>query len=261
MQASALSSALPLLLAAGLPVTSPAQSLLPNPGFEEGTDQPMGWRLEGGAGAWSDLAHQGKRALMVVGTGTDSRTWRTDWLPLTPGGLYRLSFHARRDVGTSGGCVVSGTSRVNHDFRPGDAWQPFNFVFSVPNDLTNDYIRLGHWEMKGKVFFDDVALAPVQPAHVRSGNRQLGEAESIQDRVYRFSPQFAWAGANFHRPLWVNRASFNSDRWVFSPGAEIVYRFALSSVTQTNARVRVGVNYYLSGALRVEAGTDGTEWM
>jgi hypothetical protein len=249
-----------LLFACGLSLSGHSQNLLPNPGFEEGTDQPAGWRAPERQWAWSDQAHAGKRALMVEGTGKDSVAWRTERLPLAPGGLYRLRFHARRGTGASGGCIVSGPSRVNHDFRPGDSWQPFSFTFSVPNDVTNDYVRLGHWETKGKVFFDDAELVPVQPVHLRSGNRQLGEGESIQDRVYRFSPQFGWAGANCHRPLWLNRASFNSDRWIFSPGAELVYRFALPGVTQTNARVRVGVNYYISGALQVEAGTDGTAW-
>jgi hypothetical protein len=246
-----------------------AQNLLLNPGFEEGAAQPTGWRLADGAGQWVESAHSGKRAVMVEGKGDTASCWRAENLPLKPGGVYRLRFFARREPGASGGCAIAGLSRVNRDFQLTEDWQPHSFVFSVPDDGTNDFLRLGQWQVKGEVFFDDVELLPVLTSHSQrsSGGRtaspslDLGEAENLEAGVYRFRPQFDGPTANYHRPLWRNRASFNSTRWIFSPGAEVVYRFALPGLTQTNGRVRVAINYYESGTLRVEASRDAQTWV
>ena len=233
-----------------------AQHLLPNGGFEVGADQPAGWRLEGG-GTWMLEAGTSNHIVKVSGAGNGSSSWQTSRLPLKPGGLYRLSFRGRKAPGATGGCAVSGLSRVNRDFQFTDDWQRYSFAFSVPDDGTSDFLRLGQWEVKGEVFFDDVEVLPVLPAHYSD----LGEAESLRDGTYRFTPDFGWAGANFHRPLHANRANFNSDRWLFSAGSEVVYRFALPySGEQTNGRVRINVNHYVAGTLVVEARGSGEAW-
>ena len=249
-----------LLCACGVPLGAPAQNLLPNPGFEEGTDKPAGWQAPERQAAWSDQARTGRRALMVEGTGRDSVAWQTARLPFTPGGLYRLRFHARRAAGASGGCIVSGPSRVNHDFRPDDSWQPFSFVFSVPHDVTSDYVRLGHWETKGQVFFDDVALLPVQVSHAHAPVGELGEGESVRAGAYRFQPNYGWEGANYHRVLALNRAGYNSDRWGFSSGSELVYRLGAGTQEQRGAKVTVQVNYHTGGQLRLEASRTPDRW-
>lgn len=253
---------LALLLATGFVLCGFAQNLLPNAGFEQGGDAPTGWRQPEHGGSASPMAHQGNRAVIVEGGGQGSAVWRTENLNLHPAGLYRLAFFTRRDAGTGGGCVVAGTGRVNRDFHPGETWTECRFVFSVPPDDTNEFIRLGQWEMKGRVFFDDAELLPVMAAHqADASGMELGEGERIEHAIYHFQPNFGWSGANYHRPLFRNRAAFNSDRWCFSPGAELVYRFALPGLAQTNARVRVDVNYHTAGALRIEASRDGRGWM
>jgi len=237
-----------------------AQNLLPNPGFEAGMDEPFGWRQEGN-GAWSTDARAGRGALAVQGNGDDQSLWRTKALALTAGGLYRLQFHARRESGASGGSAIAGLSRVNRDFRLGADWREISFIFAVPAEGTNDYARLGQWHVKGRVAFDDVELAPVIAAHTMlADGTELGEAESVRGGVYRFNPKLGWMGANFHRPLFVNRATFNSDRWVFSPGAEVVYRLALGEHAQMSAQVRVAINFHTAGALNLEASRDQATW-
>lgn len=244
------------LLATGVSVTACARNLLPNPGFEEGTAAPAGWRLSDAAlGQWSSEARQGRRAISVHGEGKSSSFWRTERLPLRPGGLYRLSFWGRKDAGTGGGCAVAGTGRVNRDFRLSDSWQRYSFVFSVPDDGTNDYVRLGQWEVRGRLHFDDVELVPVQAVH-----DELAEGERIENGVYRFQPNFGWAGANYHRPLVLNRAGFNSDRWVFSAGSEVIYRVPARTHPGGGARLRVNVNYHTAGRLLVEASRDRQSW-
>jgi hypothetical protein len=200
---------------------------------------------------------------MIEGNGADSGAWRTEGLTLKPGGLYRLSFRARKDLGTTGGCLISGPSRVNRDFQPGETWERFGFVFAVPDDAGSDPIRLGQWQVKGSIHFDDVELLPVRVVHEISDPVAfvLGEGEGIERGVYRFQPNYGGPAANYHRALRRNRAAFNSDRWVFSPGAEVIYGFDVLEVRQTSGRVRLNVNYYHAGSLRVEASRDATNWV
>jgi hypothetical protein len=244
-----------------LAIPTAAQNLLPNPGFEEGTDRPKAWRAAGGKAQWSPVSRQGKRSLAVTGTGEDSGYWRTEDLALKPGGLCRLSFYARQEVGTSGGCAFAGPSRVNRDFQFTDSWQRYSFVFAVPHDGTNDFIRLGQWQVKGTLYFDEVDLLPVLVTHRWDAKGlELGEGETVEEGIYRFPANLGWLGANYHPPLWVNHANFNSDRWIFFPGAHVVYRHRVEAAPQQRARVRVSINHHVGGTLRVEASRDGTAW-
>jgi Glycoside hydrolase 123, catalytic domain len=238
------------------------QNLLPNPRFEEGATAPSGWRLVDGPGKWGGSAGADGRFLEVEGKGEDQSLWRTEDLELKPGGLYRLKLRGRREDGSSGGTAVAGTSRINRDFRLDASWEEKSFVFAAPSDATNDYVRLGQWHVQGRVAFAGAELAPVMAAHLRLANGgEIGEAESIRGGVYRFSPRFDWVGANAHRPLFLNRAGFNSDRWLFPAGAELVYRLGVAGLTQKSARVRVAINYYSGGVLQIEASRDGARWL
>jgi hypothetical protein len=236
------------------------QNLLTNGGFEFGADQPAGWRSTGQGGQWSSEAFRGSRAVQVEGRGEDQSDWRTPPLALGTNALYRFKFHGKRQSAT-GGTAVSGPTRVNRDFPLDESWREFRFVFRTPSDAGRDYVRLGQWHVKGRLLFDEAELAPVMAVHARfAGQIELGEAESIHQGVYRFTPGFGWRGANYHRPLQVNRAGFNTDRWVFTSGAELIYRLNAGGLQQTSAKLRVAINYFTSGALHVEAGRDGMEW-
>jgi hypothetical protein len=235
--------------------------ILPNPGFEDGIDKPAGWQCGDGGAVWSDVAHRGKHSFAVKGNGTNSFFWRTEPLKLQPGGLYRLRYHGRRDDGAIGGCAVSGIGRVNRDFRFDESWRPYGFIFSAPDDDASDYVRFGQWETKGTLYFDDAQLSAVQAAHAPYVSGSLGEAESVRNGVYRFQPDYAWPGANYHRPLAVNRCGFNSDRWTFQTGSELVYRHQAPGSPMTGARIALNLNYYTAGKLRVEASTNGVEWV
>lgn len=242
-----------------------AQNLLPNPGFEAGTAQPTGWQLADGAGEWAKSEPAGtNRVVRVRGNGDDQSVWLAG-VKLQPGGLYALHFRGRRLPGASGGTAVAGTGRVNRDFPLDGEWREYRFIFREPDDATNDFVRLGQWHVNGAVEFDDAELLPVLASHqsvsgVGDNELRLGAAEKIEGGRYRFAPDFGWQGAEFHRPLWRATASFNSDRWVFSPGAEVVYRFGLAGLEQTNARVSVAINYHVAGTLHLDASPDGERW-
>ncbi len=237
-----------------------AQNLLPNPGFEAGANGPTGWRIGQSEGQWSTNAHTGRRAIAVTGDGKNSFAWRTGNLKLQPGGVYRLKFLGRAAPGTSGGCVVSGTSRVNRDFHFTEKWEPYSFTFSMPHDTTNDYVRLGQWEVRGTVFFDDVALVPVWVTHEGCPSTPLGIGERLVSNRYEFRADYSGPAANFHRPLYINRCGFNSDRWTFSGGAEVIYHHEVTNRLQYGARLKINLNYYVSGELIVEYSHRGKVW-
>ena len=246
-----------LLLARGLC----AQNLLPSMSVGDAVNS-NDWRFVGGKGQWVGASQQGRGALMVEGNGNDESRWETKRMNLRSGALLALRFSARRDTASSSGSVIAGPSRINRDFFLTDSSQHYEFVFCVPSDATNDFLRLGQWHVDGKVFFDDAELLPVAPVHRRlPGGLELGEGESIRAGRYRFDADFSWVGANYHRPLVRSRAAFNSNRWILYPGAEVVYRFSVSGGTQTNGIVRAAISDSSAGVLRIEASRDGKSWL
>src|SRR6185369_8792760 len=109
--------------------------------------------------------------------------------------------------------------------------------------------------------FDDAELVPVTAVHTRlTSGATIGEAESIHEGIYRFNPHFGWLGANYHRPLLLNRTAFNTDRWNFAAGSELIYRLGAAGLTQRSATAQVNLNYYTVGTLIVEASRDGAAW-
>ncbi len=244
-----------------------AQNLLPNPDFESGATTPAGWELVEGAGAWSPLGPAGtNHVLRVRGGGADQSVWRTGPLPLPPGGVYRLSFRGRRRAGAGGGTAVSGTGAVNRDFPLDPEWRVYRFYFRQPDDVPADSVRLGQWHVRGELEFDDAELVPAQAGHRRvkladGRELELGEGEVLGGGRYRFLGDFGWAGSTLHRPLARATARFNTDRWVFARGAELVYRFALPGLTQTRARLSAGLAHHVAGELIVAASRDGASWV
>jgi len=249
------------LLLAGASLTQ-GQNLLPGADPHPGATAPAGWKLGQGQGEWREVSGSEPGVFAVRGNGDDQSDWRTTSLDLTPAALYQVQFTGRRAAGTSEGTAVAGPSRVNRDFPLTPEAATHRFVFSVPNDGAQDFLRLGQWHVQGEVFFAQPSVVPVRAIHRRApGGMELGEAESIRDGIYRFQPDFGWIGANYHRPLARNRAHFNSDRWVFSAGTEVIYRHRIPGARQLKASLRVNLNHHTSGALKVEASRDGIAWL
>ena len=278
-----------LLMLAGI---AQAGQLAPNPSFEQGDAEPLGWQLEG-AGAWEKAGRTGDRSISVAGTGKDSGFWRTTGLAFDPGALYRLAFWAKGE-GATGGCGVSGPSFCNRDFSPQPSWQRHAFAFISPNDPEGAYLRFGHWRVKGKVLFDDIELKPTQAVHERFGPKGaaaagarhvvinvvgggpggvqiaglpeqqdgivLGEGEEIVGNRYAFAAPLAGEGANHSRPLASFRCGFNSNRWCFDDKAHVAYRHAVPGHQLTAASIEANCNYHTSGKGFIEASHDGAEW-
>ncbi|KPK63329.1 MAG: hypothetical protein AMK73_05210 [Planctomycetes bacterium SM23_32] len=245
-----------VLLAAACWLASRTQGV-PNASFEEGTDAPAGWQLEG-AGAWLD--RDGDHYVTVTGTGENSGYWRTTEPVLAPDTLYRIRFSA--EARGSGGVVIGGPSFCNRDSPPAPGWQERGFVFRSPGPERTEgaFLRFGQWYVRGVVGIDDVRLSPTEPVHRRTGDVVLGEGEWLDGAEYGFEAPLGGEGSNDSRPLHRFTAGFNTNRWVLGPGDEVVYRHEVPGASQLGARVEMNCTYHTRGAGVLEASWDGSEW-
>ena len=200
--------------------------------------------------------HEGRRAIGVRGTGEDSVAWRTADLKLPPGGTYMFRF---RTQANGSGTIVSGLEDVNRDFAPDAQWSTHSFAFRVPDGPAPASLHLGQWHLKGEALFDSAELFPVQAVHTRDGNLELGAGERIEGGVYTDTHQLSWQGSTIHRTLFRQNAHFNSNRWCFGPGSEVVYKHALPS-QMNGGEVHLNVNYHTAGTLLVSASNDRQNW-
>lgn len=232
--------------------TAAGQQLLPNPSFSQGSDAPAGWTLHG-RGRWLD-----RGILEVSGNGRESSAWHCP-VELQSGALYRFECVARR-VGGDDGCMTSGPSFANRDHRLTDAWQTYGHVFQVPSHGGDGGVRIGQWHVDGAIQFQSARLRPVLPMHTRVGRWVLGEDESLHNGTYRFQTRFLHEGSNYHRTLHRATAGFNSNRWTFGRGQEVVYRFTLPETTLRTGQVRFAVCYHQAGRVVLEVSRDGDNW-
>jgi len=247
--------------AAGTPM-----GMLPNPSFEAGEISPSGWDISApGAGGWESGGHDGALCVSVTGMGDDSTWWspRTG-VRLESGSLYHLSYWVRRGPQSSGGLSIAGLDRVNRDASPATEWGRRSFFFRTPHaPLTGAFFRLGQWHANGSILFDQVSLTPAiavrgQPAEIALA---LGDGEKVEQGRYTAVHRLGGPGATDFRCLERLDARFNSNRWVFEDGAEVVYRHRVGRLRQSEAEVEVAVNLRDRGSLIVEASTDGEEWV
>ncbi len=253
-----------VFISLAIPLFRPASAgvAVPNPSFETGDTMPDAWRPPEKHGRWLAEGSDGNRSIAVSGDGSDSGAWYSAPVPMTPGGVYRLSFSARRVAGTAGS-AVTGPTFCNRDI--GDvtaAWQRFHSVFAAPAKLDGGArLRFGQWHLKGTVAYDDIQLLPVQPVHRRFGDTVLGAGESIAGTRYSFTAPFARGSLNHARPLAGYRCRFNSNRWCLSAGDEVIYRHAVGGRRQVDARVTAKVGWHQKGALIVEAAGNNRDWV
>lgn len=249
-----------LPLAVFLGVAAHAQNVLPNSSFEEGADQPAGWELQGGSGKWESAGHTGRRCLSVTGDGQNSNFWAAVLPDLPVMGVFRMSFWGRSLPGTSGGCFVSGPDFCNRDYGFTENWSRYSSVLCIPSRRPGAVCRLGQWTVNGTGQFDDVELRPVLPVYATEGEVVLGDGEEVAGNQYTFKPNYGGPGSNHSRCLVSATASFNSSRFCFGPGSEVIYKQQVGATEQTAARVHVNVGYYQAGTCVVEAAREPGQW-
>jgi hypothetical protein len=197
-------------------------------------------------------------ALVVVGAGEESTYWRNTRWTLEPNRIY--AFRVRLKGEGRGGCAIVGANVVNRDYITSREWQTVGYVFRTPSDTREAFIRVGHWQWRGEVMFAQPEFTPVDVVHACYGDLLLGAGERIQGNRYRFLSQFEGELSNAQAPLKAFTAVFNTNRWVFSPNAQVVYRHAVGDRRIRRATLNLSVCYEQDGALAVQFRADGGEW-
>jgi hypothetical protein len=224
--------------------------------FDRGRAAPESWRLSGGRGRWVEGA-----GLEITGDGNDSNYWRSQSYRPAPGGLYHFQMLARRVSGE--GSVMAGPACANRDYQGiAGEWDWHGHVFRAPDQLDEDYLRLGQWHSAGTLQFQAVRLLACLPVYRSVGKTVLGDGESIAGNRYAFDGTFSHEGSNFHRPLASATAGFNSDRWCFwGPEQQVTYRFFVPGCPIQSARVSFAVCWHERGTCVAEVSRDRKRWL
>ena len=170
--------------------------------------------------------------LQVTGDGKTTSYWRSEPVALQPWVIYCYRFSvSHRGVDSSGGCLPCGIEGFTRDFTTqSNQWADESFYFRMPPGVSSAPLKVGQWESNGTFEFRNAKLEQVVPIRkefeLRSGGFWLGNGETISDGVYRFRSDFAGKGANTQSPFFfASNTTFNSNRWVFGGGSELVYEF------------------------------------
>ena len=256
-------AALVSLLVWGAAAAPDGLEILKNPSFEKGDKAPLGWTMPSSGGGWLKSGGvENGACVSVAGDGKSDGAWLSAPVAFLPARTYRLSLSARAD-GAAGGSAVSGPLFANVDLGlPGKEWTSYEYVFAAPSrkDELSSPIRLGQWQVSGKVLFDDVCLTPVQPVYAVGGGLVLGAGERLRGNAYTFESELGGEGRNQSRPLAGFTAHFNSDRWCFGAGSSVLYRHVLEGRKFLSGSAEVTCNYYVSGRLVADASSDAKTW-
>ena len=192
--------------------------------------------------------------LGVKGNGSDMSWWRNTRLKLQPNQTYAVRFWLK---GTgSGACAITGTNTVNRDMLPPADWTPKEFIFRTPADTRETFLRFGQWHWNGEVLFDRIQLIPIQILH-----GTLGEGELIREGRYQFASRYEGPLSNAQAPLQHFDALFNTNRWVFTPNREVVYRHSAARYKMREATLWLNVPLDQDGSLTVMAQREGeNQW-
>jgi len=242
-----------LLLALFPALPGLAATLVPNGSFEIGAaGSPQGWKLVGD-GAWRERGgFAGKRCVAVTGKGEERACyWRTE-VDLEPGATYRLRFRAKGER-TQGGCIIAGLECANQDLSIPPRWTEQEITFTAPANRGH-YLRLGQWNVRGTVCFDQVTLLPLAAVHLRQGAVELGRGEAIVAGQCTAEPLSE--EGNCSRALAEYTAGWNTNRWRMDQGSQVTYRHDFGCA-QRRASVQVTIGFYQGGECAIEASQDG----
>ncbi len=222
------------------------------------------WRLIVGKGEWQKDPVTGEMCLTVTGEPglVESNYWMLNY-PFKPDQQYKLSCMVRKSSGTAGGLVLIGSNIVNRDVNAEKNWTKYEFYFSTPSDVNNNYLRFGQWHVNGTIWFRDIQVTPAQPVYKTFNGIQLGSGETIKNGIYKVHYNFRNFDTNSSRCLLAFNCYFNTSRWDFKLGSIVVFKHMLGryDIRQKTGQLVLLVNYYSGGKCLIEASRDGKYWL
>ncbi|HEY9172388.1 MAG TPA: glycoside hydrolase domain-containing protein [Verrucomicrobiae bacterium] len=251
-----------LILACVVPGITLGQNLVPNPSFEEGTNQPAAWESGSNPGRWEVFGHSGSRGVSLT---DNSGPWRTvAGISLEPNQTYVLRFWGMATNANGAGVSAELQGVGGRRVILCDQWLPYALALVTPTNPVTPKVSLSQPSVSGTQFFDDVEVTPSVPVHARTAAGPLGVGESLRANRYLFQTRFAEFCGNYSRPLLQHASAFGGDEWggFWGLGASgfIVYRHALEGTPFSNARIKVTVSYSFGGDLALEVSGNGGDW-
>ncbi len=224
------------------------------------SDEHSGWSLNQGKGDIAEL--NGLAWLRVEGDGTEtgSNAWLSAPVAMNAGELYALEFRTALSEGSSGGCLVSGTSNFNVDLtdvgpKPEKRRLFFRAAWDSPHQL-----RFGQWSLKGTARFTGARLYRAVPVYTKADDLILGTGERLVENEYVFAHPMWETNSNDCRPLRQFNAGFNTHRFIFSDGKYLIFEHQLNGRRFTKAAVYVWSTAYNEGVLGISWSYDGKVW-
>lgn len=199
---------------------------------------------------------------LIRGEGTNEFAWTDVKFEAEPNGLYGFEFRAVRDMT---GILMTGVTGYNVDCVESDTGERLNrFAVVMPagtKPMTRS-LRFGQYHAVGTVQVKDVRVYPIRAEYAKVGDQVLGHGEQVVGGEYSFSAKYGSFGRAHARPFVSHSGSvnFNTHRWHFGRGGELLYRHELKDVEWTSAKVDVQTCYRSSGGVTVEASADGESW-
>ncbi|MBR0191472.1 MAG: DUF4091 domain-containing protein [Thermoguttaceae bacterium] len=239
-------------------------SLAPSAGAVTFDLADPGWKLSSGEGRRLENV-EGVRGTVVelTGDGKHSTVWALDGIPVSPGKIGLVRFKVRRTAGSGGG--MTGMNFANFDISVSEKWETKTLIFKVPDSTTSGTLRLGQWNSAGTLQFAEPEFVYLTPAW---GELGLGDDEQLSvepgGKVYRFNSRFGGSQGNYSRTLYGTTVWYNTNRWCFSTGTALTYRFQAADVEQGGrffgGKLAFTVGYFFSGTILAQYSTDGESW-
>ncbi len=224
--------------------------------------------MEAGAAATEVPMPEGETPLRITGTGSGSETraWTAGKVDLAADRCYRVTFSHRKEPETLGTTLCTGVSRLNFDTGVGNEWKTRTFILLTGEGKEGRFEspwHFGLYNVKGAVEVKNLKRVTVVPRHAVFESGELGRGEMIL--ANRYSCDVVWGGelGNYARALksFRGRVSFNTTRWEFSGGGEMVFAHELSGRRFLKGDLTVRLQRYWRGSLNVDAsGDDGKTW-
>lgn len=256
-------------------------------------DVPSGWNSSN----HDEITNDEKlgEILNIIGDGKSSN-WLSGKIPFESRRAYRLRFIARgSDLGGSG-CFCMGTNFFNVDDNLGGDSETFekkSVVFFTPDGTDGRYdgsVRFAQWESRNKFQVAQPRLCAVLPvckqitASQESSDGscsflELGAGEKIDENGnYSFAALKSQEATNYDRPIFSTTTFFNSNRFCFSKGQDLVYHFVfepsslkksgkktivsnLDPIPFNDGSISINVNYFVRGKVTVSASLNNEDWI
>ena len=204
----------------------------------------------------------GAEVPLIRGEGTNECAWTDAKFEAEPNGLYGLEFRIVRNMS---GILMAGLSGYNVDYTASDDGRELNrFAVVTPAGKRPMMrsLRFGQYHAVGTAQVKDVRVFPIRAEFAEVGGQALGHGEQVVDGEYSFSAKYGSFGRAHARPLVSHSGgvNFNTHRWHFGCGGELLYRHELRDVDWTSARLDVQTCYRASGGVTVSASADGERW-